>query len=183
MANSARHSPSPHHIRVRQASAPELPEQSRRTKVAPSRSHSSSDASEEEWRDRALRLQAEMENYRKRQRRLAKERVRADQDRLLIEMLSIADNLDRTLAAAPEDDPIRQGVEMTRDSLLRLLERHGVERIEAHGAPFDPAQHEAVDVIAARLAGVEPGTVVRVAQPGYRRADRLLRPARVVVAQ
>lgn len=152
------------------------------------------------WRDRALRLQAEMDNYRKRQQRIAQQEAQASQERLLRDMLSVADNLDRTLAAAPQqpggrvaadgrtDEGLRRGVELTRDDLLRVLARHGLERFEALGEPFDPAWHEAVHVVPARALGVEPGTVVEQVQPGYRkRGDandgQLFRPAQVVVAQ
>ena len=144
------------------------------------------------WRDRALRLQAEMDNYRKRQRRIAQEEAQAGQERLLRDVLRVADNLDRTLDAGRPDAPaptapLRRGVELTRDDLLRVLAQHGVERFEALGEPFDPAWHEAVHVVSARALGVEPGTVVEQVQSGYRRHDavhgeRLFRPAQVVVA-
>jgi molecular chaperone GrpE len=143
------------------------------------------------WRDRALRLQAEMDNYRKRQRRIAQEEAQASRDRLLRDVLRVADNLDRTLAAArrteaprSDSDALREGVELTRDELLRVLADHGLERFDALGEPFDPAWHEAVHVVSARALGVEPGTVVEQVQPGYRARDtaRLFRPAQVVVA-
>jgi molecular chaperone GrpE len=141
-----------------------------------------------EWRERALRLQAEMDNYRRRQRRAAQEAARLDQERLLDDVLGVADNLERTLAAgqpdpgAPDSGAIRQGVELTRDELMRVLLKHDVERFEAQGASFDPAWHEAVHVVPAVALGVEPGTVVQVVRSGYRRGERLLRPAQVVVA-
>jgi hypothetical protein len=106
-----------------------------------------------------------------------------EQDGLLFDVLSVADNLERALAVAQEDTPIRQGVAITHRDVLRLLRRHGLERIEAHDRPFDPHWHEAVDVVPARDLGVDPGTVVRVMVSGYRRGERLFRPARVVVAQ
>ena len=132
----------------------------------------------ETWRDRALRLQAEMDNFRKRQRRVAHDEARAERDRLLLDVLAIADNLDRTLAADEADTPLRQGVAMTHDGIQQLLKRHGLERIEAAGQPFDPHWHEAVGVV----PGIEPGVVVEVMQSGYRREGRLFRPARVMVA-
>jgi molecular chaperone GrpE len=124
-----------------------------------------------------------MENYRKRQRRFAQEQVKSEQERLLREILAIADNLDRTLTAAEKDTPIRRGVALTREELLRLLKRYEVELVEALHEPFDPAWHEAVDVVSSTELGVRPGSVVQVVQPGYRRGERLLRPARVIVAQ
>jgi len=130
-----------------------------------------------------LRLQAEMDNYRRRQRRAAQEAARAEQERLLDDVLSVADNLERTLAVQqPNCGVIRRGVELTRDELMRVLRKHDVERFEAQGAPFDPAWHEAVHVVPAGTLGVEPGTVVKVVRSGDRRGERLLRPAQVVVA-
>jgi molecular chaperone GrpE (heat shock protein) len=144
--------------------------------------------SDVEWRERALRLQAEMENYRKRQQRVAQEQARGAQERLLLDVLTIADNLDRTLSATQhpvsrDSEPIRQGVVLTRDELDRLLSRYDVERIAALHQPFDPRWHEALGVTSAAKLGVEADTVVEVLQAGYRRGERLLRPAGVVVAQ
>jgi molecular chaperone GrpE len=142
--------------------------------------------SEEElemWRDRALRLQAELENYRKRQRRLAEEQIATDRERLLRAFLGIADDLARALNAyEAEVTSLRQGVAMTYRNLKRLLDREGVQAIDAQGAPFDPAWHEAVSTVSHRDAGVAPQTVVDVVQEGYRIGDRVLRPSRVVVA-
>jgi len=113
----------------------------------------------------------------------ATQEVAVAQDRLLAEVISIADNLERALAVAREDTPIRQGVAITHRDVLQLLRRHGLERIDAHQQPFDPQWHEAIDVVPARELGVAPGTVVQVMAPGYRRGEQLFRPARVVVAQ
>jgi molecular chaperone GrpE len=117
------------------------------------------------------------------QEAVAAHEAAASQDQLLVDVLSIADNLERALAVAGEDTPIRQGVAITHRDVMRLLRRHGLEQIEAHRQPFDPHWHEAIDVISAREMGVDPGTVVRVMVPGYRRGEQLFRPARVVVAQ
>jgi hypothetical protein len=107
----------------------------------------------------------------------------AGQDDLLSDVLSIADNLERALALAQEDTPIRQGVALTHRGVLQLLRKHGLERIEVHQQSFDPHWHEAIDVVSAEALGVDPGTVVQVMAAGYRRGERLFRPARVVVAQ
>ena len=117
------------------------------------------------------------------QEAVATQEVTVAQDRLLAEVISIADNLERALAVAREDTPIRQGVAITHRDVLQLLRRHGLERIDAHQQPFDPQWHEAIDVVPARELGVAPGTVVQVMAPGYRRGEQLFRPARVVVAQ
>jgi molecular chaperone GrpE len=137
----------------------------------------------EVWRDRALRLQAEMENFRKRQRRLADERVEGDRERLLRAFLRVADDLERALNAEETDAKnLRQGVDMTYQALMQLLGREGVERIEAQGQPFDPTWHEAIGTVFHQETGAKPDTVIKVTQPGYRLGQRLLRPARVVVA-
>lgn len=139
--------------------------------------------SPEIWRDRALRLQAEMENFRKRQQRLAEERTAADRERLLRAFLGVADDLERALQTDGTDaESLRKGVGLTYRSLMRILDREGAEPIEAAGQPFDPAWHEAVGTVPYQYAGVEPDTVVQVVEAGYRLGDRLLRPARVIVA-
>jgi molecular chaperone GrpE len=137
----------------------------------------------EEWRDRALRLQAEMENFRKRQQRLAEERVQANQGRLLRSFLMIADDLERALnVEGGDNESLREGVQLTYRSLDQLLKQEGVEQIEAKGEEFDPTWHEAVATVPHQKAGVDQDTIVEVAQQGYRLDGRLLRPARVVVA-
>jgi molecular chaperone GrpE len=144
----------------------------------------------DEWRERALRLQAEMANYRRRQQRVARDEARAEKAALLRDVLAIADNLDRALSAAQELSQkqaqvarLIEGVELTRSSLERTLDKHGLERIQAEGEPFDPAWHEAIHVVPASSVGVEPGTVVQVLEAGYRDQDALVRPAKVVVGQ
>lgn len=137
----------------------------------------------EKWRDRALRLEAEMDNFRKRQRRLAEDRIAAERDRLLFAFLGVADNLSRALASQLEEaDSLREGVQLTHQGLMRILRQEGVEPIEAQGQPFDPQWHEAVGTVDAGQTDVQPDQVAHVVQPGYRIDERLLRPARVIVA-
>ncbi|MCP4541996.1 MAG: nucleotide exchange factor GrpE [Chloroflexi bacterium] len=137
----------------------------------------------EMWRDRAQRLQAEMENFRKRHQRLADERVTADRERLLRAFLDVADNLERALNADGTDvESLRQGISLTHQTMERLLNQEGAELVQAKGQPFDPTWHEAVSTIPHQNANVEPSTVAEVVQAGYRVGDRLLRPARVIVA-
>jgi len=159
----------------------------------------------QEWRDRALRLQAEMENYRKRQQRLAQAEIESERERLLGNFLQIVDDLERALVAqdrtgaesgavlhsawnvssrasrTSQTDLVR-GVELTYRSALRLLQKEGVEPIEALHQPFDPKWHEAVTTVPRNGHDLEPGTVIQVLQAGYRLGDHLLRPAQVVVA-
>lgn len=136
-----------------------------------------------DWRDRALRLQAEMENYRRRQQRLAQDQVEAERERLLKAFLEVVDDLERALAAPSRDGGgVREGVQLTHRAALQRLKKEDVERIEARGRRFDPAWHDAVSTVPGRQVGAAPETVVQVLEPGYRRGDRLLRPARVIVA-
>ncbi len=135
------------------------------------------------WRDRALRLQAEMENFRKRQQRLADERVTANRERLLRAFLDVADDLERALSVeSAESESLRQGVELTYQTMMRLLEREGAEQIETEGQPFDPTWHEAISTVPHDQVDAPPDVVVQEVQTGYRLGERLLRPARVVVS-
>ncbi|MCX7683336.1 MAG: nucleotide exchange factor GrpE [Anaerolineae bacterium] len=137
----------------------------------------------EVWRERALRLQAEMENFRKRQQRLAEERIASEREKLLRSFLEIADNLERALNTDGADvQAIREGVRLTYQAMQHLMTREGAEPIQPVGEPFDPTWHEAVASIPHTQAQVAPDTVVEVVQTGYRIGERLLRPARVVVA-
>ena len=159
------------------------PEPVRTTEHAPRDTQAPDEESLDAWRDRALRLQAEIENFRKRQQRLAEERILADRERLLRAFLDVADNLERALDAdTASAGSLRQGVDLTHQTLMRILGQEGVEPIQSVGQPFDPAWYEAVDTVPHQQAGVEPGTIVQVEREGYRLGDRLLRPARVIVA-
>ncbi len=174
----------------------EAPASPRRAVVnpVPARAKSGSDREEGEsldalkedlamWRDRALRLQAEIENFRKRQKRLGQDRIEENRARLLRNFLMIADDLERALAAeAASDGSLREGVEVTQRSLRSLLKKEGVEPIEAVGQAFDPEWHEAVATVPHTQVDADRDTVVEVTQPGYRLDGRLLRPARVIVA-
>lgn len=135
-----------------------------------------------DWRDMALRLQAEMENFRKRQQRLAQEQIASERERLLRGVLPVADNLERALAHADAQDGLREGVALTRDVLMQWLRQQGVEPVNPLGKPFDPTWHEAVGTVPSAHHGVEPQTVVAVSEMGYRLNDRVLRPAKVIVA-
>jgi molecular chaperone GrpE len=152
------------------------------TVTSPSGNTNVGSAGEEarDWQSAALRLQAEMDNFRRRQTLRADEAVVAERERLLLLMLSIADNLDRALDHAQAGDrALRQGVELTHRELMRLLEGEGVVGLESVGQPFNPEWHEA---IAVEAAGAKAGTVVKEVEKGYWLGNKLLRPARVVVA-
>jgi len=135
----------------------------------------------EALQDRLLRTAAEFDNYRKRvdrERRDLSEHTAAD---VVGEMLPIVDNLERALAAAPESDPLRKGVELIHKQMMDLLRKRGVKAIEALGADFDPNFHQAV--IHEPSSEHREGEVIEELQRGYLLGDRLLRPAMVKVAK
>jgi molecular chaperone GrpE len=121
-----------------------------------------------------------MDNFRKRQTRRADEAILTERERLLSLFLPAVDNLSRALNHDGQtDETLRQGVALTHRELLRLLESEGVTPLETVGQPFDPEWHEAVSVVPAEG---EPDTIVAEIEAGYKLADKLLRPAKVVVA-
>ena len=105
-------------------------------------------------------------------------------ERLLRSFLAVADDLERALAAAHGNDTasVRRGLEMTHQKLMNMLKQEGVESIDARNQLFDPNWHEAVSVVQRNAVEELPQTVADVLEPGYRLGDRLLRPAKVVVA-
>jgi len=136
--------------------------------------------------DRLLRLQADYENFK---RRALRERTDANQyghQNLVKDLLSTVDNLDRAIEHAHQKDggdlaSLLQGVELVQRELYAVLAQHEVHVIDAEGSEFDPSLHEAMAQV--QDDSVAPNTVIEVLQKGYRLRDRLLRPARVVVAK
>lgn len=100
--------------------------------------------------------------------------------KLALDLLPVLDNLDRSLQVADPADPIAQGVAMVRAQLEGVLLRYGVERVDAAGKAFDPAEHEAVLGLPVEDES-QVGQVIEQVAPGYRLGTRLLRPARVQV--
>jgi molecular chaperone GrpE len=141
----------------------------------------------EKLRNEVLYAQAETQNVR---RRLEKEKTDASAyaaTGFARDMLSVADNLGRALAAIPaelrEDDRIKSlltGIEMTGKELDNVFQRNGISKIEAVGAKLDPNRHQAMVELP---SDAEPGTVIQEMQAGYMIKDRLLRPALVGVAK
>jgi molecular chaperone GrpE len=136
----------------------------------------------DEYLDSLQRLKAEFDNYRKRAAREQESLSSRASEALLRALLPILDDLERALAAAEqhEEAELEEGVRLVHRSLLEVMRKHGLELIETDGA-FDPHVHEAL--LAQPVEEAEPGSVVQVLQKGYRLGDRVLRPARVVVAE
>jgi len=138
------------------------------------------DARAEEHLNDLKRLAAEFDNYRKRAARDQASLVARAAERLVKELLPVLDDLERTALAAREHKTrsVEDGVRLVHRSLADALRREGLEEIPTNGA-FDPHVHEA---LLSQPSDADEGTVIEVLQKGYRLGDRVLRPARVVVA-
>lgn len=136
-------------------------------------------------KEQALRAAAEAQNVRRRAEKDAENARKFALEKFAGDLLAVADNLDRALAAADVENealkPIVEGVELTRKALQDALARHNVESIDPSGQPFDPEFHEAMAMVP--NPSVEPNTVIDVMQKGYTLNGRLLRAAMVVVAK
>jgi molecular chaperone GrpE len=155
---------------------------------APGESRDSDPASEiAALRERLMRALAETENTRRQGERRAQEAGQFAITSFARELLQVVDNLRRALGAAATDakagkgDGLIEGVAATDRILTQILKRFGVEELNALNQPFDPMKHEAV--METDKPGQPPGSVAQVLEDGYMINDRLLRPARVVVAK
>jgi molecular chaperone GrpE len=128
------------------------------------------------------RVVAEYENYRKRAARDQERLIAHAHERLVHELLPVLDDLERTLEAADrhEEAALVEGVRLVERSLRAALEKEGLVEIETDGE-FDPHVHEAL--LTQAREGAERGSVVEVLQRGYRLGDKVVRPARVIVAE
>ena len=143
-----------------------------------------------ELKDRLLRTLADMENLRRRTDREVMDARTYGVTNFARDILAVADNMERALKAL--DDEIRakadagvkallDGVELTERELIKVMEKHGVKKIEPQGQKFDPNLHQAMLEIPD--ASVPAGTVVQIMQPGYTIGERVLRPALVGVSK
>ena len=126
------------------------------------------------------RLAADFDNYRKRAARDQESLVARAGERLVKELLPVLDDLERALEAAEshEEAKLEEGVKLVHRQLEQILEREGLAPVETDGK-FDPNVHEA---LLTQPSASDEGSVIEVLQKGYRLGDRVLRPARVVVA-
>ena len=134
----------------------------------------------DDLREMAQRVQADFENYRKRVLREQTSLVERASEQLVEQLLSVLDNFELALGSMGDvDDKVRKGVELVHAELLGVLEKNGLERIDALDKPFDPNEHEAV----AQEDGEGEPVVCDVLRSGYRLKDRVLRPATVRVTR
>jgi molecular chaperone GrpE len=137
-------------------------------------------AENEELIDTLQRLQADFDNDHKRAARDQEALVARAGERIVKELLPVLDDLERALEAAEEHEEakLEEGVKLVHRQLEQLLEREGLAPVETDGK-FDPHVHEA---LLTQPSESDEGSVIEVVQKGYRLGDRVLRPARVVVA-
>lgn len=139
----------------------------------------------DEAQDKWLRAMAELDNLRKRTRREVADARRFSQADTLRGFLEVLDNLERALQSTTPGadtgaaDPFREGIELIRQRFRSVVQDLGVTPIEALGLHLDPLVHEAVGQLPRE--GAESGTIIEVAQAGYRLGELVLRPARVII--
>ena len=146
--------------------------------------HAALEAEIASLKDRLLRNQAELQNFK---RRMTEERIR---DRVLANveliraLLTPLDDFDRGLIGEASNEKVKphlKGFEMIRNSIFEVLKTQGLEEVEADGRPFDPKVHQAVAT--EKHLDYEPGHVMEVYQKGYLYKERLIRPAMVKVSE
>ena len=133
-----------------------------------------------EWREKAYRGAADLDNARKRFQKERTELRTYGVEPLIQELLPVADNLERAIAHASAENNLAEGVKMVLRQFMQVLATKGAVLFDAKGEMFDPAVHEAMSQIPS--ADQPPGTVLEVFQKGWMLKERLIRPAMVVVA-
>lgn len=168
------------------------------TKAALEQAESKSPDSDQDsdWQEKYIRLQAEMDNLRKRWENRSAEKAHEERNRILMDMLPLADHLEMALKHSPAEpnetaqDASSQAsnqqsfignIRATQSAFLTTLQRYNVEPIDAMEKPFDPMLHEAVGQT--EHDSIPADHVATVLQTGYRDGEKLLRPARVLVSK
>ena len=135
-------------------------------------------------KDQLLRLAADFDNFKKRSRKEMGDISKQAREDVLRDLLPVFDNLERATAHAASATDLKaltEGIGMVMRQFVDTLGKLGISRIESLGQPFDPAGHEAVQHL--ETTEHPPGAVAMELQAGYRNADRVIRPAMVVVAK
>ncbi len=137
-------------------------------------------------KDDLLRVQAEMQNLRRRNEQDVEKAHKYGQEKFASELLTVVDNLERALDAAKDNEDehvkaIYDGVDLTLKSFVDLFAKFNITAIDPLGEPFDPLRHQAMTM--QENGEVEPNTVIAVMQKGYSLHDRVIRPAMVMVSK
>jgi len=139
----------------------------------------------EEVQDRYLRLQAELQNIRKRSQKEKEDAARFRSQSLATQLLPVIDNLERAMTIEVTDqqgENLKKGIEMVLSSFEEALTKEGITVIDPAGEPFDPQYHEAYTAVPAD-GEQESGTIAQVFEKGYTLHGRVLRAAKVAVVQ
>lgn len=134
--------------------------------------------------DQCLRLQADIDNLRKRNERDLVNAHKFALEKFAVDLLPVKDSLEMGLAAAEENADVaglKEGGELTLKMLTSVMDKYNINEINALNEKFNPEYHEAMSV--QERADVKPNTVVTVVQKGYLLNDRLIRPAMVIVSK
>lgn len=131
--------------------------------------------------ERWLRTEAEMDNLRRRTRREIEDNAKFANQRLMVDLMEVVDNLHRALGVANQStaEALVAGVQMVSHQFDEVMKRHGCQRISTLGEMFDPNFHEALQMVPSDSPA---GSVIQEVRTGYRLHDRLIRPAQVIVA-
>jgi len=156
------------------------------TEQALEQAHAAFEAERNEMRDRLMRALADLENTRKRAEKDRREAAIYGGSRLARDLIPVYDNLNRALSVITEETRgqalgLVEGVELTLRELLKVLDKHGVERVSPQaGDMFDPHLHEAM--FEAPVPNTRAGQIIQVMSDGFRMHEQLLRPAQVGVS-
>ena len=137
----------------------------------------------DELKERLLRGQAELENFRRRTHKEAQNAARYQSVPLIRDLLPFMDNLQRAIGAAEQTGDTQNlvdGIKMVFAQLEQVLSQHHADKIDPTGKPFDPNEHEALSQVPS--SDHEPMTVIQVVETGYRIHERIVRPAKVIVS-
>lgn len=133
--------------------------------------------------DRAIRAQAELENFRRRMRREMEDQRKFSNQGLISDMLPVIDNVYRAISAASKNEAssgMLEGFLMVAQQLISTLNKYECYRIDAVGEVFDPNQHEAISQMPSNE--IAQGAVIQVVQEGYKLHERVIRPSQVIVS-
>lgn len=139
----------------------------------------------EELNDKYLRLSAEFDNYRKRTMKEKAELIKNGGEKAITAILPILDDLERAVKAPDTSDEVkamREGVELIYNKFLKVLSQEGLQKMETDGAEFDTDYHEAIALVPAPSED-QKGKILDCVQTGYKLNDKVIRHAKVVVAQ
>lgn len=165
--------------------APETEEKATKEKKKPNKKWQEevekAQAEAEENKRKWYAVTAEYENYRRRTQNQASQRYQEGRNDVIAALFPIGDNLERALASC-SDENTKQGVEMVLNAFKKVLEGEGVEEINPIGQPFDATYAEAI-MAAPAEAGEESGVVKQVYVKGYKKGEKVLRYAQVIVTQ